>query len=776
MEKITINCSCRKRAFTGGENMSLRILGQQADTKALYPYLEGGGEKQVIILDPADRYRLIVESAANVILIIDSNDFSLIFISPAFQRILGYNARDILGQYSLDFIHPEDRTDALDALIEGIKAGHGMAKYRVIKNDGTLIWVESFGEILYDKEGNKEILIIARDITESKLTVDALQHAEESYRLIVDNAREGISIISSKGLEGIYANPAVLDVTGYTKEEFVGRGELDYIHPEDRKHVLALAKGMKKRQATNLQFRYRKKDGKYIWVETTGRILPGKDVPSEILLISRDISHRKKADEALRRSELRLRQITDNMLDSVCTLDAVGVFQYVSPSQISILGFDPAEMIGRQNHHLLHPFDFMRVKQFIRDIIEHESNGKIEYRARHKDGHYVWLESVCQVFIDDYSGEKQLIAGTRDISARKQAEADLWQREEDLRNKVNYLNTLINNMNELFYTFDRDYRLTFGNQKTIEVTGYSLEESLGRFIVDFVPDTDKDYVMENARKRIEQGVTGSYEHYITCKDGREILVKVKSSPIIEDNRITGIMVLAEDITAQRKLEKEMIRLGQFHTVGEMAASIGHEIRNPMTTVYGFLQIMSQNEQLSEYQPYFDLMLEELGRANSIITEFLSLAKDKLVDLQCQQINDIVKALAPLLVADAIKGDKHISFNLGNVCDLQLDQKEIGQLILNLVRNGLEAMSAGGTVYIETTQDPAAGQVILTVRDEGGGIRPEMQDQLGTPFITNKENGIGLGLAICYSIVDRHQARMDYETSPAGTAFKVKFPI
>lgn len=755
--------------------MSINVEELKAESADCYPYVEEGEEKKKLLLEPAEKYRLIVEHASNVILILDFNQLIVTFVSPAFQRILGFRDKRLLGKQCLDLVYHEDRLHTMNALMAGIEIGYGTARYRVQKRDRSIIWVESFGEIIYDEAGNKEILIVARDITDSKLAHEALQQSEERHRMIVDNAHDGISIISVNELEGIYANTAILEATGYSQAEYAGRRELDYIHPEDRDYVLScMAEGLQKRQATSLQLRYRKKDGNYIWVETTGRLLPKNEDDPKILLISRNISERKKAEEALRRSELRLRQITDNMLDSICTLNDQGIFEYISPSMKSILGFDPDEMFGKDNQHLLHPHDLKRVRKFASAIIDNESTGRIEYRIRHKDGHYIWLESVCRVFRDDYFGVKQLVAGSRDISARKQAETELRKREEALRDKVSYLNTLINNMNELFYTLDRDFRITFGNQKAVEITGYTLEEGVGKSMLEFIPDKDREYVLHNARRRISQGITASYEHYITCRDGREILIKVKSSPIVEDGEITGIMVLAEDITVQRKIEKEMNRLGQLHTVGEMAASIGHEIRNPMTTVQGFLQMMSQNQELSEHQPYFTLMLEELGRANSIITEFLSLAKDKLVDLKYENINRIVKALAPLLVADATKCDKYIDFRLESVSDLLLDEKEIRQLILNLVRNGLEAMPVGGTIVIKTIQE--ADTVILSVHDEGGGILPEIQEQLGTPFITSKENGTGLGLPVCYSIVDRHRARMDYESGPEGTTFKVRFPV
>ncbi len=752
--------------------MSANILGKKPENTDFYPYLESDIEIEGRLNESEAIYRLIAEHASDMIVIVDKENLSYTYVSPSVDKILGYCANSMLGHHCLELVHPDDKEDVREFLLAGLEVGHGLAQYRAMKNDGTVVWLESVGQFIYNEKGKYEILIICRDITERKLTEEALQRSEEKYRLIVDNAYDGISIISIDNYAGVYANPAILKSLGYSEEEFALRKELVNVHPDDRDRILkALQEGTVRKEGT-AELRFIKKDGTYLWGEVTGKLLPAKDEPSEILIFSRDIGERKKFDEALIRSELRLRQITDNMLDSICVLNENGIFEYVSPSQKSILGFEVAEMTGQHNQQLLHPDDYFRVKQSVQAIIDNESNGKLEYRAQHKDGHYVWLESVCRVFVDNYSGVKQLVAGTRDISARKQAEAELQQREEDLRDKVNYLNTLIDNMNELCYTIDRNSKLTFGNQKTLDVTGYTMEEGLGRSIFDFIPDIDKELVMKNFRRRIEKGETGNYEHHITCKDGRIILAKVKSSPIIEDGKINGILVLAEDITQQRKLEKEMSRLGQLNTVGEMAASIGHEIRNPMTTVQGFLQIMSQNEQLKEQQPYFDLMLEELSRANFIITEFLSFAKDRLVNLQCHDLNRILNVLAPLLVADATKEDKYISFSFGKISELLLDEKEIRQLILNLVRNALEAMSAGGKVIIRTSQEDDG--VLLSVQDEGEGIPPKIQEQLGTPFLTSKENGTGLGLAVCYSIVARHKANLSYDTGPKGSNFMVKF--
>jgi len=333
------------------------------------------------------------------------------------------------------------------------------------------------------------------------------------------------------------------------------------------------------------------------------------------------------------------------------------------------------------------------------------------------------------------------------------------------------MNTLINNMNELCLTYDRDSCLTFVNQRLVEKLGYRAEEMLGKPLLDFIIDEHKEAVAEQLEQRL-QGKIGSHEHRFLCKDGSELLVELKGSPILEDDKITGGLVLADDITQQRQMERDMARLGQLHLVGEMAASIAHEIRNPMTTVLGFLQIMSQKEEFRDHSEYFDLMIEELNRANLIISEFLSLAGNKMVDLRCHNLNTVIQALAPLLMADALNGDKNIKFELSKLPDLLLDENEIRQLILNLVRNGLEAMEEGGSVTVKSWRED--DKVMFAVQDEGSGIPEEIIDKLGTPFLSTKVNGTGLGLAVCYSIAARHQAHLEVASSPQGSTFTVVF--
>ncbi len=169
------------------------------------------------------------------------------------------------------------------------------------------------------------------------------------------------------------------------------------------------------------------------------------------------------------------------------------------------------------------------------------------------------------------------------------------------------------------------------------------------------------------------------------------------------------------------------------------------------------------------------MIEELDRANAIITEFLSLAKNAPPDLKKQSIDSILIALLPLIQTDAAKYGIAISLNLSDTPEINLDEKEIRQLVLNLVRNGIEAMPRhGGELTIKTRKNK--DKVVLIIKDRGKGIPPGVLDKLGAPFLTTKEKGAGLGLPVCYRIAESHNARIEIKTGKRGTTFMVSFQV
>lgn len=237
---------------------------------------------------------------------------------------------------------------------------------------------------------------------------------------------------------------------------------------------------------------------------------------------------------------------------------------------------------------------------------------------------------------------------------------------------------------------------------------------------------------------------------------------------------TGAVLIIQDITELETFRKELNHVDRLSLVGQMAAGITHEIRNPMAVVRGFLQLMREKSP-SSLDHYYRIVMEELDRANHIINDFLSLAQNRTVTMELTGLHDIIKELTPLLWADANLRGQSIEVKLDEeVPQLRLNPKEIKQLILNLSRNAMEAMPEKGQLELETKR--TSGGVELYVRDNGPGIPRAQQERLFEPFFTTKAQGTGLGLSLCLSIMERHGGKIGVESEEGkGTVFTAFFP-
>jgi PAS domain S-box-containing protein len=334
---------------------------------------------------------------------------------------------------------------------------------------------------------------------------------------------------------------------------------------------------------------------------------------------------------------------------------------------------------------------------------------------------------------------------------------------------------IVRNSNDSITTIDLDYKITSINLAGQKMYGYTAIEALGQEITILaVPEGISELRDVLDRVKFGEEIIG-YDMKRQKKDGKVIDVSLSISPIRDDRgQITGIMGIQRDITERRKMEAEMQKLDGLNLIGQMAASIAHEIRNPMTTVHGFLQLLGAKPALLEYKDYFQLMIEELDRCNSIITEFLSLSRNTPIDLRRQNLNTILNKLLPMLHANALRNDQIIIAELGEIPNLELNEQEIRQVILNLARNGLESMPEGGVLTIRTYLEK--DYIVITFCDQGSGIPGEVLENMGKPFLTTKENGTGLGLPVSYNIVYRHGGMIDIETGTSGTTFFIKLPV
>lgn len=320
----------------------------------------------------------------------------------------------------------------------------------------------------------------------------------------------------------------------------------------------------------------------------------------------------------------------------------------------------------------------------------------------------------------------------------------------------------------------REGIVMYWNPGAERIYGYSEKEIVGKSIFTVVPEELQSEAQEMIAKALRGEKVTNVETRRKAKDGRIAEISLTLS-LIKDGSgsVIGMSCILRDISDKKTMERELARLDRLNLIGELAASISHEVRNPLATVRGFMQLLKEKKSCSEYVTYFDLMIEELDRANGILTEFLSITRCKSNERTSRDLNVIIRSLLPLLEANAVADDKKVQVRLQELPKIMVDDKEIRQVILNLSRNGIEAMEAGGVLTIRTSCQE--GQIILEIEDQGCGMSPEVIERLGTPFFTTKSEGTGIGLAICYGIAARHNAKIDVESSNKGTTFRIAFP-
>ncbi|MGE5417763.1 MAG: PAS domain S-box protein [Acidobacteriota bacterium] len=579
-----------------------------------------------------------------------------------------------------------------------------------------------------------------------------------------------ISSLSSGILLSV--NESWLELFGFERRQVIGKPSNDlgcWHDPEEKQKMfdMLFESGSVKDYDLNI-------------VTSTGQVRYGSmfmelvEIDDEKCLISafHDLTDRKKIEEELEKhkslleevasrrtaqlqeTNRKMQRILENIEDAYVMLDNDLRIIFANTKAESLLDKSGAEMLGKG---ILDCYPEM--SQSTLDLLLSVVNTKI---PKHFEVHSANLNKWIEFSIYPSVGTISVII--KDITLRKNGEEALRQSEERF-SAAFHSSPIIMSITLLDSGVIIDV-----NEAWLHASEYRRDEVVGRTYKQ-IEMLEEDARQEMIRRIIEDGRFKEMEMNFRTKKG-DVRTGLVSAEIIVSNNEYCVLATIVDITERKRLENDMARLDRLNLIGEMAASIGHEVRNPMTTVRGFIQMVSDKEGCQPYREYFDLMIEELDRANSIITNFLSMANNKAVELEPLSLNTIIKSMYPLIYSDALLTDKSVKLDLGRIPKAILDEKEIRQMILNLARNGLDAMDAGGLLTIGTYSDK--NEVILFVRDEGGGIDPELQLKIGTPFITTKKDGTGLGLAVCYSIANRHGASIRFNTGDTGTTFQVRF--
>ncbi|MDR7071540.1 ATP-binding protein [Fictibacillus barbaricus] len=329
----------------------------------------------------------------------------------------------------------------------------------------------------------------------------------------------------------------------------------------------------------------------------------------------------------------------------------------------------------------------------------------------------------------------------------------------------------------IFTITDPNDQITYVNDRFCNITQYSREELIGKSHGDILNSGyHSDDFIKKIQEDIHNGVVWKGEICNKAKDGSLYWVDVTIVPFLDkEGKAYQHISIQYDITEKKRTEEMLLKSEKLSLVGELAAGLAHEIRNPLTTVKGLVQILQSSTE-EKRELYTDIILDEINRINLIVSEFMVLAKPHAVYFSELNVTDILKTVIYLLEAEA---------NLKNVVfmdDFSVEEahvfgekNQLTQVFINLFKNAMEALPHGGIIRVRTRR--SGDNIVLSIEDNGVGMDEEQVKRIGEPFYTTKETGTGLGLMVSYRIIQNHKGSMTVQSElNKGTSFNISLPI
>jgi two-component system sporulation sensor kinase A len=300
------------------------------------------------------------------------------------------------------------------------------------------------------------------------------------------------------------------------------------------------------------------------------------------------------------------------------------------------------------------------------------------------------------------------------------------------------------------------------------------KDLLGKSIYSFLPTGDHDAVRLRLGSLIFTGGSGRpiEQQWHTVK-GKLLHTEIVETITTLDNE-PAVQVIIRDISERKKNEELLVNSEKLYVAGQLAAGIAHEIRNPLTSLKGFLQLIASGRKNNS--TYYDIMNSELDRIEDIVSELLMLSKPQVYQLSCQDLRVMMRDTVTLLETQAILHNIAIEAEYGaEPLWIYGVENQVKQVFINVIKNAIEAMIDGGAIRIKLSRESEG--LFVRIRDEGPGIHDEQLAKMGQPFYTTKEKGTGLGLMVSYKIVDNHQGRIRVDSELGkGTLFEIMLPF
>jgi PAS domain S-box-containing protein len=696
-------------------------------------------------------------------------------VNDSFCKMTGYTREELL-KMSTQEIEAVDSPEEITQRIKKIaEQGSDWFETRHKRRDGNIIDVEV--SVNYLDVGEGQFFVFARDITERKRAEAELGESEEKYRSLVQGFADGIAIV--QGLEMRFVNDRLLKMFGYQREnEIVGHPFTEFISPSYRS--LMAERGLNREAGKNMpncyEFRALRKDGTEFDAEIYVTLIRFQGVTARQGII-RDITERKRAEEALKESEGRFRiasQITSDVVYERDLQTGIATFYGDIDSHLGYApGGYPRTWEGWRGH--VHPEDLAQIESKSIDQLEPGIPHSIEYRMRKKDGTYMtWLDSIMLI-LDEKTGKPlKFIGAATDITERKRAEEAIKESEE------RFSKAFRSSPEAIAITTIEDGKFIEVNDNFNRITGYTREEVIGHSATEldmWINPEERARVIQTLK---EQSKVRNEEFNFRRKPG-EAQTVLFSAETINIGGEPCIIAAITDITERKRAEEQareaeaLRKLDKLRT--ELLANISHELRTPLTSIKGFAtMLLDYDRRLKRHakRGYLETIDKNTDRLAELIDQLLMMSRLDAGTLTINKRPIVINKLCQEVIAEAwVRSPTHrFVLNLPKkLPKVNIDARRIQEVLDNLISNAVKYSEAGTEVTIAARQ--VGHELLVSVTDQGVGIPkkdlPRVFERMfrSRPRLIPGARGTGLGLSICKGLVEAHDGRIWIESEEKG---------
>ncbi|MHB8789749.1 MAG: PAS domain S-box protein [Desulfobulbaceae bacterium] len=647
------------------------------------------------------------------------------------------------------------------------------------------------------------IIIVSQSRRQILVQRERLQESEQRFRKSFQNSAIGMALV---GLDGSWlkVNDALCRIVGYSEQELLGKTFQEITHPDDLQSDMDFVAQLLAGEIDHYQMekRYFHKDGHVVLIRlSVSLVRDAQDNPGHLVSQIEDVTRSKEIELRLQESEERFRHIAEITSDCVWQTDEHANYVYISPRIRDTLGYEPEELLGKS------PFDFMpaeegeRVAELFKNITnKKEAFSFIENTNIHKDGHTVILESSGVPIVGNDGTLHGYFGADRDITERKKGEEEL--RASLLKNELLFESS----RDALVIAEPPSWKFVRANQAALQLFGASsLVEFTAFGLGDISPERQPDGRLSS--EKIPELIAtimreGSY-HYdweFQRLDGRPFPGVVLMTRM-EVNGEVFFLASVRDISERKKAEEkirklneglearvqertcqllktqdELVRKEKLAVLGQVAGTVGHELRNPLgvmsNAVYFLQTVLSDADETT--REYLNIIKDEIAVSDRIVAELLDSVRSKPPQPVAVVLREVIeRTVHQLTIPDSVA----VSLDIPEALPpLLVDAMQISQVLRNLVSNGVEAMPGGGVLEIRAVENRPDGTITVSVRDSGSGMTPDHLAKLFEPLFTTKARGTGLGLVIVKNLTEANGGTVNVESKVGkGTEFTLTLP-